>query len=191
MKKFLLVCLFLVISVGSAYATSFNDVDSTIVLFKEGGTVTYTWSFDLPSDTLATGTIDGNDIITSAYVGWNISGDTSDDKGWQEEYVDLTVNGVKLLDDWEVDNNIGWYMNKNLVVGGSTFDFSVTFDDYRDGWNCGTEDGGFSDITISDVRIFGEYTAVPNGTNPVPEPATMLLFGLGLLGLAGVNRKKQ
>jgi hypothetical protein len=28
-------------------------------------------------------------------------------------------------------------------------------------------------------------------TNPVPEPTTILLFGIGLLGLAGVSRKKK
>lgn len=37
---------------------------------------------------------------------------------------------------------------------------------------------------------YAELTVRGNGTPAVPEPATMALFGLGLLGIAGVSRKK-
>ena len=41
----------------------------------------------------------------------------------------------------------------------------------------------FAGVAIDEIEI--------TGSSPVPEPATILLFGLGILGLAGVSRKKQ
>lgn len=40
------------------------------------------------------------------------------------------------------------------------------------------------------LDIYGTQTVI-NATNPTPEPATMLLFGVGLLGITGVNRKNS
>lgn len=46
-----------------------------------------------------------------------------------------------------------------------------------------------TNLALGEFQVFG--TAVQVNHSPTPEPATMLLFGLGLLGLTGISRRKQ
>ncbi len=43
---------------------------------------------------------------------------------------------------------------------------------------------------ISHLSVYGRIGGTPPGETPVPEPGTMMLLGIGLIGMAGVGRKK-
>lgn len=50
---------------------------------------------------------------------------------------------------------------------------------------------GFEDIVGGGDGDYNDTMFLVSKIAPVPEPTTMILFGIGLLGLAGINRKKH
>ncbi len=79
------------------------------------------------------------------------------------------------------DIGIGWFEARRMGMVGSVETYGV--------WNT-QEYWNNSLLNNQDLSTRGTFL-VRSYLSPVPEPATMLLFGLGLLGPAGVNRRRK
>jgi len=126
--------------------------------------------------TLST-TLSSNTLYTlSAYVGWRNDVDTWSGytmELWAGDSIIASISApTPEKSDWELTTLT--YTSRDVVTTGQLLKIRVD--------NLGSSQINFDMFSLDATAL---------SSSPVPEPGTMFLFGIGLLGLAGASRRKK
>jgi hypothetical protein len=118
-----------------------------------------------------------------------------DEDSWEGDYIDFTLtfnfdnegeakSGTWLANSWEVTDPLFYSIKAGSDNGNSGGGFALWYTNglLEGTWNTsGLDNKGLSHIS---------FWSTVDDTNPVPEPGTMALLGIGLITIVGYSRKR-
>ena len=178
MKKFYIffsVFLLIMGAASAAHAIPYTDtydaghtyMHGSILEDLLGTNTTVSWVFNIADEGFNPATQD----VTAASVTLNLADDSGNDF-WEIAHLNVGTNSYY----WEVETGNATFGINSLLSLGNTGMISTSLSAL------------LGDFYFNSATLTADATS-PNSPSPVPEPGTLLLFGLGLVGLCFFARR--